>query len=127
MSLLPADTTRIHSRPPSTAAAATTYRSGLPDVSPKNTARSARTRTTTAFDDDSQSKFSAPTTHTNNGWIRRYKSINESQILSNFLRNQIYPSRVLLKKHPCKPFFLTSSQSTVSIDSSSKRQLERCT
>ncbi|UJR31715.1 hypothetical protein I4U23_019195 [Adineta vaga] len=55
------------------------------------------------------------TTHGNGGWIRRYKSINQSQIITNFLRDLEHQEKVLLRKRTCQQSttFLSSSTSSM--------------
>ena len=80
-------------------------------------------KSTIIFDDESQSKFYArcATNSANGGWIRRYKSINRSQILGDILRDQSYDKKNLLKKRSYQQLLLSSSPS---IKSLSKRRRE---
>ena len=122
MSLLPADVSTTRS-PSSLATAA--HPSSLPEVLPKSA--NIRTTRSTILDDDSQSKFynRCPTTHPNNAWVRRFKSINESQVLSSFFRDQSFQDQFLLKKRPYQQ--LLSSSSSSSFISLNKHRREKCT
>ncbi|CAF1421350.1 unnamed protein product [Rotaria magnacalcarata] len=81
--------------------------------------RSADTRSTriysaatTVFDDEkSEAKFfgRCATSHTNSAWVRRYKSINESQALTDLLRDQTFKDKMLLKKLPAQHLFHSAS------------------
>ena len=97
--------------------ATATHSSTLPDVQRKSADfRSNRIFSATVFDDEnSEAKFygRCATTHANGGWVRRYKSINESQTLTDLLRDQAYRDKMLLKKRACQQVVLLSS-STIS-------------
>ncbi|CAF5079397.1 unnamed protein product, partial [Rotaria sp. Silwood1] len=120
MSLVPAeksilDTSTIRSeklRSPLSMATAT-QSSILPDVRRKSSGiQSTRIYSATIFDDDnSEAKFygRCATTNANGAWVRRYKSINESQILTNLLRDQTNRDKTLLKKRSCHQLFHSSS------------------
>lgn len=131
MSLLPNDAPSVRSEktysPVSTAIA--TQSSCLPEVSPKsaNNQKKRLSRAATIFDDSSESKFYAcnATTHANGGWIRRYKSINESQTLTNLFRDQLYEDKNSLKKRPYQQLHVTST-SLLFTPSFNKRRREKC-
>jgi hypothetical protein len=116
MSLLPVDVTTVRAK--------TTQNPGLPQVKPKSAdlpdKRSCRS---TIFDDHSQSKLhtQCSTTNTSVGWVRRYKSINESQILSEILRDPSYENGISIKRRPCQQLFVSSSASSFN-----KRRREKC-
>jgi hypothetical protein len=102
--------------------ATATHSSTLPDVQRKSADfRSNRIFSATVFDDEnSEAKFygRCATTHANGGWVRRYKSINESQTLTDLLRDQAYRDKMLLKKRACQQVFLLSSSSISSFANS---------
>jgi len=119
MSLLPTDTStnrseKIRSRV--SIAKPTQTKSNLPEVSSKNVnIRNKRVLHATTSNDNSESKFytRSVSTHASGAWIRRYKSITESQILSDLLRDQSYRDKILLKKR-LAPFSSPSSSSITS-------------
>jgi hypothetical protein len=127
MSLLPADASTIRSEKTHSsssipaAAAAATQSSHLPEVSRKN---SDVQNKRLILDENNPSTFytRCNTTHVNNGWIRRYKSINESQILTDLLRDQSYKEKVLFKKRLAA--FASPSSSITS--SFIKRKRDKC-
>lgn len=129
MSLLPTDTStnrseKIRSR--LSMAKPTQTKSNLPEVSSKNVnIRNKRVLHTTTSNDNSESKFytRSVSTHASGAWIRRYKSITESQILSDLLRNQSYGDKILLVKRPYQQVLLSSSSITPSLN---KRRREKC-
>ena len=80
-------------------------------------------------DESSDAKFYArsATTSANGGWVRRYKSMNESHNLSDYLRGQPSQEQDLLKKRSYPQLFLLSSSSSSSLASSwNKRQRAKC-
>jgi hypothetical protein len=125
MSLLPVDTTTTTIRPEkSRPPISITKTSSLPPVKSKSAKfRNKRSCHTTIFDDESQSKFYArcATTNVNGGWVRRYKSINESQILSDILRDPSYENETLIKERPCQQLFVSSSSTSFN-----KHRREKC-
>lgn len=129
MSLLPADTSTVRSEKTHSplSMATTTQTPCLPDVPPKSAnIHNKRALTSAIFDDSSESKFYAcyATAHTNGAWVRRFKSINESQTLSNLLRDPSYQEKVLFKKRPHPQLHISSSSSFTS--SIIKRRREKC-
>jgi hypothetical protein len=130
MSLLPTDTStnrseKIRSR--LSMAKPTQTKSNLPEVSSKNVnIRNKRVLHTTTSNDNSESKFytRSVSTPASGAWIRRYKSITESQILSDLLRNQSYGDKILLIKRPYQQVHLSSSSSIT--PSLNKRRREKC-
>ena len=84
----------------------------LPEVPPKRAdMRKARYPNTIVFDENSESKFYArcATTHASGAWVRRYKSINESQTFSNLLREQYNKDKIILRKHSYRQSLAASS------------------
>jgi hypothetical protein len=113
MSLLPADASTIRSEKTNSSSSTVPARqpSCLPEV-PHKTSDIPNKRS--IVDENGQLKYNTrPTTHVNSAWIRRYKSINESQILSDLLRDQSYRDKILLKKR-LAPFSSPSSSSITS-------------
>jgi hypothetical protein len=103
-----------------------TQTSNLPEVLPKSAnIRNKRSSRVIIVDDNSQSKFYArcATTNASGGWIRRYKSINESQIISGLLRDNSYENKIPLKKRPYQQLVISSSPSFTSLN---KRRREKC-
>ncbi|CAF0803573.1 unnamed protein product [Rotaria sordida] len=138
MSLVPAektnfDTATIRSektRSPLSMATATQY-STLPDVRQKNIdIRSNRIYSATIFDDDnnSEAKFygRCATTHVNGGWVRRYKSINESQTLTDLLRDQTNRDKILPKKRSYHQLLYSSSSASAFTASLIRRRRAKC-
>jgi len=108
-----------------------THCSTLPDVQRKSAdIRNNRIYSSTVFDDEnSVAKIygRCATTHANGGWVRRYKAINESQTLTDLLRDQGYRDKILLRRRTCQQLFLLSSTSKSSFaSSSSKHRLAQC-
>jgi len=111
MSLLPIDRSNNRSeKSPSPLAMGKTVQSPrLPEALSKSAnIRNKRSPCVMIFDDNSQSKLYArcATTHASGAWVRRYKSVNESQMLSNLLRDQPYQDKILLKKRPYQQILL---------------------
>jgi hypothetical protein len=102
--------------------ATTTQYSTLPDVQRKSAGtQSNRIFSATIFDDEnSEAKFygRCATTHASGAWVRRYKSINESQILTDLLRDQVYRDKILFRKRTGPQLFFLSSSSKSSFTSS---------
>jgi hypothetical protein len=75
-------------------------------------------------DDKNESKVynCCTATNVNSGWVRRYKSINESQLLSDLLRDQAYRDQIILKKRSYQQ--LRTSPSVTS--SLIKRRKDNC-
>lgn len=129
MSLVPAErvaadsaTTRSEkNRSPLSMTTATQW-STLPDVQRRSAdIRNNRIYSATIFDDESSdTRFygRCATTHANGAWVRRYKSINESHILTDFLRNQNAYQKIFPRKRTCQHF---ASPSKSSFNSSSIR------
>jgi hypothetical protein len=70
------------------------------------------------FDEKIQPKcyppYSTITTRTNSAWVRRHKSMNESIILNNLLRDHTYKEKILLKKCSYQQLLALSSPSRTS-------------
>ena len=113
MSLLPVDATTVRAK--------TTQNPGLPQVKPRSA--DLFNKRSAIFDDHSQPKLYArsATTNTSVGWVRRYKSINESQILRECLRDPSYENGTSIKKRPYQQLFISSSTSSFN-----KRRREKC-
>lgn len=97
--------------------------------------RSADTRSTrlysatTMFDEDNtETKFygRCATSHANGAWVRRYKSINESQMLTDFLREQTSKDKFLLRKLPDRSVFYSSSTSSGIHSAPVRRRRAKC-
>jgi len=123
MSLLPTDASTNRSektRSPLTMARTPQNSSNLPEVSPQNVniRNNKRLLHARIADDNGESKFytRSASTHASGAWIRRYKSITESQILSNLLRNKSYGDKILLKKRPYQQVLLSPSSITSSLN-----------
>jgi hypothetical protein len=118
MSLLPADkaTTRSEKTHSPLSVTTATQSSSLPEVQHKSASvRNKRLSSAIILDNENaEPKLygRCATTHANGGWIRRYKSMNESQTLSNLLRDQLYREKVLVKKRSNQQSFLVSSSSS---------------
>lgn len=102
--------------------------STLPDVQRRSAdIRNSRIYSATVLgDENSEAKFygRSATTHANGAWVRRYKSISESQTLTDLLRNQIPRDKILSQKRTCQQTFFLTSPSKSSFNSSSiKRRL----
>ena len=100
--------------------------STLPDVQRRSAdIRNSRLYSATIFDDESSSDtrfYGRPaTTHANGGWVRRYKSISESQILTSFLRDRNVQEKILSRKRTHQQLFHLTSPSKSSFTSSSIR------
>ncbi|CAF3134025.1 unnamed protein product [Rotaria sp. Silwood2] len=133
MSLVPAekttfDTVTVRSektRSPLSMATATQC-STLPDVRQKSIdIRSSRIYSATIFDDDnSEAKFygRCATTYANGGWVQRYKSINQSQVLTDLLRDQTNRDKNIFKKRSCQQLFHSSSSSSAFTSSLIRRR-----
>jgi hypothetical protein len=111
--------------------ATSTQYSTFPDAQRRSAdIRSNRIYSATVFDEENSDAkiYGRPaTTHANGAWVRRYKSINESQTLTDLLRDQLYRDKSLLKKRTCQKLFLLSSASTSSFASSMiKRKRAKC-
>jgi hypothetical protein len=108
-----------------------TQYSAFPDAQRKSAdIRTNRIYSATVFDDESSEPKlygRCATTHANGAWVRRYKSINESQTLADLLRDQVHRDKSLLKKRTCQKLSLLSSSSTSSFASSlMKRKRSKC-
>jgi hypothetical protein len=57
------------------------------------------------------------TTRANGAWVRRYKSINESQTLTDLLRDQVLRDKIILQKRTCPQLLFFSSPSKSSYTS----------
>ncbi len=137
ISLVPADRTILDTttarseknRSPLSTATGTQY-STLLDVQRRSAdIRNNRTYSATVFDDEnSAAKFygRCATTHANGAWVRRYKSITESQTLTDLLRDQEYKDEVLLRKKKSPQLFLLSSSKSSFSSSLIKRRLAQC-
>ena len=93
--------------------------STLPNIQRKSADN--RINSDTVFDDrNSEAKFygRCATTHADGGWIRRYKSINQSQILTALLSDQAFRDKISLRKRTYHHLSLLSSSSTLSSASS---------
>lgn len=99
--------------------------STLPDVQRRSAdIRNSRLYSATIFDDErSETRFYArsATTHANGAWVRRHKSISESQILTNFLRDQNAQDKILSQKRAHQQLFRLISPSKSSFTSSAIR------
>lgn len=99
--------------------------STLPDVQ----RRSADTRTNRMYsatildEENSDAKFygRSATTHASGAWVRRHKSISESQFLADFLRNQNAYEKIFPRKRTCQQVVRLTSPSKSSFTSSSVR------
>ena len=132
MSLVPSERAAIDSatarseknRSPLSMTTATQW-STLPDVQRRSAdIRNNRIYSATIFDDDnSEAKFygRSATTHANGAWVRRHKSISESQVLTDFLRNQNAYEKIFPRKHACQQLVHLGSPSKSSFTSSSIR------
>jgi hypothetical protein len=131
MSLVPAerpihDATTARSEktrsPLSMATATATQWSTLPDVQRKSAdIRHNRLYSATIFDDETnEPKYygRCATTRVSGAWVRRYKSINESQTLADLLRDQVAKDKTSFKKRTCGQLFLLASPSKSSFTSS---------
>jgi hypothetical protein len=138
MSLLPADrtipdtaTVRSEKTRSTLSLATGTQCSALPDL-PRKSSNIGNNRiySATVFDDEnSNAKLYGrhATTHASGAWVRRYKSINESQTLTDLLRNQNHKDKNLLRNRTSQQSFLLSSPSKSSFNSSlTKRRLAQC-
>ena len=111
--------------------ATATHSSTLPDVQRKSAGiRSNRIFSAPVLDDEnSEAKFygRCATTHANGAWVRRYKSINQSQTLTDLLRDQAYRDKMLLRKRASQQIFLLSSTSISSFANTLiKRRRAKC-
>ncbi|CAF0735566.1 unnamed protein product [Adineta steineri] len=101
--------------------------STLPDVQQKKTYN--RICSSIVLDNkNSEAKFYGhrATTCTNDGWIRRYKSIKQSQIITKLLSNPTFREQMLHKTQTDQQLSSFSSSSTLSLASSlSKRRREK--
>lgn len=99
--------------------------STLPDLQRRSAdIRNSRLYSATIFDDESSdTRFygRSATTHANGAWVRRYKSISESQILTNFLRDRNAQEKILSRKRTHQQLFHLTSPSKSSFTSSSIR------
>ncbi len=128
MSLVPADkniydssTTRSEkNRSPLSMTTATQW-STLPDVQRKSAdIRNNRLYSATVFDDENnESKYygRCATTRTNGAWVRRYKSINESQTIADLLRDQVSKDKTTFQNRIRPQLLLFSSPSKSSFNS----------
>lgn len=57
----------------------------------------------------------------NSGWIRRFKSMNESQVLTEFLRENSFENHAFLKKRSNASLHILSSASSASSVNRSQR------
>jgi hypothetical protein len=133
MSLLPTNvkTVRSEKAHSSVSRAAPTQTSILPGLTPK-TANILNKRLLRAavFDNNSETKLytHCATTYANGAWVRRHKSINESHILNDLLRDPLLQEKILFKKRPYQQIIISSSSSSSSSITSSfnKRRREKC-
>lgn len=130
MSLLPMDASSIRAiknRSPLSMATRKQY-SSLPEEANKNAnIRNKRLPGTIILDDNSQSKLYArcATTHASGAWVRRYKSINQSQTFSDLLRDQEIRDKISLKKRSYQELIAITSSSSFN-NSFTKRKRDKC-
>jgi hypothetical protein len=131
MSLLPTDASTVRSAKPRSSlfiSTATQASSNLPEVLSQNAnIPNTRVSHTAIVDDDSQPKCytRCATTQANSAWVQRCKSINESQMLSDFFRDEFYENEISLKKRLYPQLFLSSSFSSFP-PLFNKRRREKC-
>ena len=131
-SMLEAVTARSEKNRSPLSMATSTQNSTLPEVQRKSGEYhpGQRLLSSIVYDDErTAAKFypRSATTPANGGWIRRYKSMNESHTLSEFLRDQPSRDQHFLKKRTYPQLFLLSSSSNSSFTSPwNKRQRAKC-
>ena len=107
-----------------------TQGSTLPDVQIKSAnTRNNRMYSATIFDNEnSEAKFygRCATTYASGAWVRRYKSINESQALTDLLRDHGQRDKALLKKRSCHQLFHSSSLASTLTSTLIKRTRAKC-